>query len=195
MIPDQSRKFPFLCQQRSFQFRTPIPTAAPPTLVPIIATGVLVHRPFPFHLLLFIFALVARVINLEHSSHDRRTPQVVHCQVRTPLIFIFQKCKSSGFSGFFVPYEVDIHWLAELRKNGDDVPFRELEREPADVDVGCVTIVGMPRCFGGSEQILVSTGEMMVEYRDGYVVVCLHPVFKFALVQILDFTDGIHAIS
>jgi hypothetical protein len=35
----------------------------------------------------------------------------------------------------------------------------------------------------------------MVEYRDGYVVVCLHPVFKFALVQILDFTDGIHAIS
>lgn len=133
------------------------------------------------------------MIDLEHSSHDRSTPQVIHSKVRAPLIFIFQKCKSLGFSGFFVTHEVDIHGLAELGEDGDDIPFGELEREPSDVYVRCIAVVGVPGCFCGS-------GEFQNEGREGCIF-CgmgmtdesgLHSVFKFAFVQILNFTNGIH---
>ena len=43
-----------------------------------------------------------------------------------------------------------MHWFAVLREDGYDVAFGEVEGEPADVDVGCVAVVGVPGCFGGA---------------------------------------------
>ena len=41
-----------------------------------------------------------------------------------------------------------MHGVAVLREEGQDVTFAELEGEAADVDVGCVAVVGVPGGVG-----------------------------------------------
>lgn len=55
-----------------------------------------------------------------------------------------------------------------MGEDGDDVAFGEVKGETADVDVGCVVEVAVPGAPGGDI------------------------VFEFALVEGLDFPDGVH---
>lgn len=92
------------------------------------------------------------MIDLEHSSHERNTPQVIHGEVRAPLIFIFQKRISFRFSALLVAHEIDVDRLAELRENRDDIAFGEAVWKPADVNVCCVAVVCVPGSFCRSER-------------------------------------------
>lgn len=61
-----------------------------------------------------------------------------------------------------------MHRVTILRKDDEDVAFAELERQAADVNVGCVTVVGMPRGI----------------WRDAFL--------ELEVVQSLDLANGLH---
>ncbi len=54
--------------------------------------------------------------------------------------------------------------LSILRENCDDIALREIEWEPADVDIRGVAVVCMPRRFGWSRQ---SVAESVSEIQKG----------------------------
>ena len=110
------------------------------------------------------------------------------------MVFILEKCKTLAFSCILVPDEIEMNGLAELREYGKDITFAEVEWKSTDVDIGRVTVVGMPgrlsravcRCAK-----LVSDGNDFVQRyvcRWGYE----HCLFKLPLVESLDLTDLIH---
>lgn len=89
------------------------------------------------------------MVNAQNPPQYRGTTQIINRQISTPLVLVLQKREPPALARFFVPHEVDVHWFAVLREDGYDVAFGEVEGEPADVDVGCVAVIGVPGCFGG----------------------------------------------
>lgn len=94
------------------------------------------------------FLFVSRVIYTDHSAHDSSTTQVVHGQVAALLVFIFQEAESARLARFFVSDEIDVHGVAILAEDCQNVSFGKLERQAADVKVSCVAIVGVPGRVG-----------------------------------------------
>lgn len=70
--------------------------------------------------------------------------QIIDGEVCAALVLVFQPAEALGFARFFVADQLEEDGLAELREDGDDVSFRELVRQAAEVDVGCVAVVDVP---------------------------------------------------
>jgi hypothetical protein len=81
------------------------------------------------------------------------------------LILILQKRETLALARLLVSDEIDMRGVPELRENGNDITFGDVKRQPADVDVGCVAVVGVP---GGGG-------------RDG--------IFKFEFIEGLSLAD------
>jgi len=121
----------------------PIPLAI--RLIPSILNRNLLH-PLPLNLPLL--QLIPTMIHPQHPAQNRRPAQIVHRQIAAALVLVFQKSEPPALAGFFVAREVQVHGVAVLREEGQDVTFAELEGEAADVDVGCVAVVGVPGGVG-----------------------------------------------
>lgn len=136
MLPQQfCQFFLFLNPGSPFFLFTPTVFAPPPPLPPDISFTVslisgIINRIL-LHTLTLNFSLlqlVPTVIHAEHPAQDSRSTQIVHSQIAASLILIFQKGESSALASFFVAREIQVHGIAVLRKDCQDVAFAELER-------------------------------------------------------------------
>lgn len=87
--------------------------------------------------------------------------------------------------------------FAILREDGDDVAFCESVGEAADVDVGGVAVVGVPRGGWASEKVefreaqhanIIRQWAAALEVGSHY----LHAVLNLTLVELLDLANGVH---
>lgn len=124
---------------------------------PLLSRGLLVSSVKIDIVLRFlsVLPLVSRVINPQYPSHDFCSSEIIHRQVRTSLIFIFEKTEAFAFPALLVAHEIDVDGFAVLAEDSDDVAFGEVERESANVNVGCVAVVGVPGRFWRAGERLV----------------------------------------
>lgn len=125
------------------------PASSSSLIIRVVSTVIfllrIAHQLSDIVSLLFVIApLVSGMVDTQHPTHDRRTAQIVHGQVGTPLILVFQPGESAALACFLVAREVYVHGLAVLRKNGDDITFGQVEGQSADVDVGRISVIRVP---------------------------------------------------
>lgn len=77
---------------------------------------------------LIVLGLVSGVIDAQDPSQDRSSPQVIHGEISAALIFILEEGEASGLARLFVPHQIHVRRLAELREDGNHVAFGEIER-------------------------------------------------------------------
>lgn len=121
----------------------PLPFITLPIPNPLLSTTNSL-RP---HIILHSFLLpplIPNMIHTQHPPHNTRPSQIIHRQIRTPLILILQKSKPSALTRVLVADEVEMDGFSELGEDGYDVAFAEVVGEAADVDEGCVSVVGVP---------------------------------------------------
>ena len=184
MFTQQFLQLDLLLQHRPLLTSPPLPPPSLPIRIRILL--LITHQSrniIPF--LLILALLIPRMIHAQHAPKNRSSGEIIHSQIRTALVLILKKRETTALAGFLVPHEIDVHGFAVLREDGHHVAFGEIERKPADVEVGCVTVVGMPGCFGGAFCLLVG--------MYGWVGVGdVHGVFEFAFVEGLNLADLIH---
>lgn len=87
---------------------------------------------------------VSSMINLDDSSKDCGTTEIINRQAGTSLVLVFQEGETLAFASVLITYEVDMHWLTELGEDGDDIAFTEFIGKPTDVDVCGIGPVSVP---------------------------------------------------
>ena len=86
------------------------------------------------------------MVHTQYPPQNRCPAKVIHSEVGTALVFVFQESETSTLAGFLVADEIHVHRFSELGADGHDVAFGEIIWEAADVDVGRVAVVCVPGC-------------------------------------------------
>ena len=84
------------------------------------------------------------MVYAQSAIHNLGTAQVVHGKVGAALVLVLEKGESFRLSRLLVADEVHKRWLTKLREYGNDISFRKFIRQAAYVDIGSVSIVGVP---------------------------------------------------
>jgi len=135
MIPQKFGQLFLFLDFRFLMFLFALTILAPPSpfppvislaisFIPIIIHSILLHA---LTLNLSLLQLIPTVVHAEHSAQNSRSAQVIHSQIAAPLILIFQKCEPSALAGFLVAREIQVHRIAVLREDSQDVAFAELK--------------------------------------------------------------------
>lgn len=131
MILDKCLQFFLLLQHRSSLLVIDV-AMSPPSTVSVATLFALVvvdlsitHEPCDIIPLLFIVAsLISSMVHTKHATQYSCASQVVHCEVGTALVLIFQKCEAFALARFFVANQVDMDGLSILRENGHNITLR-----------------------------------------------------------------------
>ena len=103
---------------------------------------------------LSVFLLVSRVVDPENPTHERGPAEVVHGQVGAALILVLEEGEATRLARLFVAHEVYVYGLPELRENGDDVALGQVKGKASNVNVCCVSVVGVPRRLWRTRRLL-----------------------------------------
>lgn len=93
-----------------------------------------------------LFLLVARVVDAHHSAENSGAAEVVDREVAAALILVLKEAESSTFARLLVSHQIDVHGVAILAEDDQDVSLAQFKRQTTDVDVGCVAIICVPGC-------------------------------------------------
>ena len=85
------------------------------------------------------------MLHAYRSPQHLGTVQVVHGKHRAALILVADERKTLRLTRVFGAHQIDVHDLAVLREDGEDVALGEIEGEPASEDVRRVFKLGVPR--------------------------------------------------
>ena len=97
-------------------------------------------------IVIFIVPLpVSCVVDFQFPAQNSGAAQIVHRQISTSLVFVFQEGETLAFTSLLVANELQPDGLAVLREDRGDITFSEFKRQSTNVDVGCISIICMPR--------------------------------------------------
>lgn len=88
------------------------------------------------------------MIHPQQAAQDLGTTQIVHSKITAPLILVLEEAKPFAFASLTVTDQVQMCRIAKLRKDCHHIAFGQIKRESANVDVGCVSVVGVPGGVG-----------------------------------------------
>lgn len=136
MVSQQLGQFSFFLEHLSWSlFYITFVAISPSTLASFFSICIFIRSSGWTHnscyiifLPLILLPLVSRMIDSKDTTHHCCTSQIVNREIRTSLIFVFEKSEPFAFAGIFVAHEVDVDWLAVLGKDSHDITFGEIER-------------------------------------------------------------------
>lgn len=109
------------------------------------------------------------MVNLYDPPKNFSSIQIVNSKNRASLVLVREEREPLGFSGALVAHEVHVDNLTILRKDGEEVALGEVEGDAADVDVGRVLKLGVPRrvLADAQERLLLVDNLRPLHLREG----------------------------
>lgn len=110
----------------------------------VVGSRLLVLADVVLVLVIVVLFLVARVVDGEQPPHDGCAAKIVNSQITAPLVLVLEPCEALALARLLVAHQAHPHGFAVLGEDCDDIAFGKVEWKAANVDVGCVAVIGVP---------------------------------------------------
>jgi hypothetical protein len=132
VLANQLRQFDLFLDQRSIIVAGAFASLSPLSSAFLLRIARIILFFFqlliPNTLDLTFLLLVARVIDADHAAHDTCPTEVVHCQIATSLVLIFQETESATLAGILVADQIDVDRISVLAEDRKNVSFAKFKR-------------------------------------------------------------------